>query len=622
MKYLAYFGAAILLFVGCATSGWETGAISRQKAAARAADKDAASRRIEAHARYAAGVVRELRGEEDHAIDEYTLAARNDLANEPLIIDLAQRLLQRNEASKAVDLLQQAAAVPDSTPLVDAWLGMALKQAGRHPEAEAAFRRAIREAPQLLFAHHGLAQLRLDQKQPGEALKVLESAAAQPNVSTTFLVDLAGLLALTGRAKAIEPAEANRRALAMLERVAMSNPTEPIVLQKMADTYKVIGELGRAAGLYLGLIERLPPTSHAARRLLREQLVRLHLAAGEKEKAARQLNAILDENNANPQASFLLGAIAAENKQYDEAAKHFEATIALEENFEPAYYDLAGVRLSQSNPEAALEVLNRARARFQRCFVMEFYSGVAQAAVKQYADAIKSFTDAELLAKTSEPSRLNHLFYAQLASVHAALAEETIAGDRADEASRHFGEAEKLLAKSLESAPDNPDALFQAGSIYERMANKAGSSKLTERAGRFYEEAEKLLRRCIELSPENAEALNYLGYMWADRGVHLDEARLLIERALKIEPDNAAFLDSLAWVLFKLGQTEPALKPMLEAIAKSPKPDATLLDHLGDIYAAMGRHEEAREAWSQSISVEDTPEVRRKIESKPAPSPR
>jgi Flp pilus assembly protein TadD len=137
-----------------------------------------------------------------------------------------------------------------------------------------------------------------------------------------------------------------------------------------------------------------------------------------------------------------------------------------------------------------------------------------------------------------------------------------------------------------------------------------------ERAGHL-EEAESYLNKALELAPEDTETLNYLGYMWADKGVRLDEAKVLIERALKLEPKNAAFLDSLAWVLFRQQKFEEALAQMEAALANLQEPDATIYDHQGDILAALGRMDEARKAWAKSLELEPNDGIRRKLEGKP-----
>jgi tetratricopeptide (TPR) repeat protein len=134
-----------------------------------------------------------------------------------------------------------------------------------------------------------------------------------------------------------------------------------------------------------------------------------------------------------------------------------------------------------------------------------------------------------------------------------------------------------------------------------------------ERAGRW-SEAEKHFQKCLQLMPDFAEALNYLGYMYAEKGTNLVQARAMIEKALQQEPDSSAFLDSLGWVLFKEGRFREALGYLERAIKASKEPDATLYDHLGDIFAALKQRDKAREAWGKALSIEPTPELRRKLD--------
>ncbi len=180
-------------------------------------------------------------------------------------------------------------------------------------------------------------------------------------------------------------------------------------------------------------------------------------------------------------------------------------------------------------------------------------TGMAFTREKAYAEAIQHFTNAEVIAKATDPKRLNQVFY------------------------------------------------FQLAAAYERKKD--------------YEQSEKYFDKCLELAPDFAEALNYLGYMWAERGVKLEKARELIEKAVKLEPKNAAYLDSLGWVLFKQNQPDVALENILKATELLEEPDATVYDHLGDIYAALKQPEKAREAWRKSISLEANEEVRKKVES-------
>ncbi|MBM3840161.1 MAG: tetratricopeptide repeat protein [Verrucomicrobia bacterium] len=285
---------------------------------------------------------------------------------------------------------------------------------------------------------------------------------------------------------------------------------------------------------------------------IRGKLADLYIRMGRKDKAAEQLEAIARAEPANARTLAFLGSLALEENKVDEAVRHFESALVLSPDLENVYYELVAVKIiHQKKSEDALALLGKARSRFKPGFAMEFYSGLAYSQLKKYGEAVKYFTSAELIAKTDSPNRLTHPFY------------------------------------------------YQLGAACERNGG--------------LEQAEKHFQKCLELDPDSADAMNYLGYMWAERGLKLEQARVLIQRAVELEPNNAAFLDSLAWVLFKLNQPKEALTYMLRAIEKSDEPDATLYDHLGDIYAALEEPERAREAWQKSLGVEPNDKIKEKL---------
>jgi tetratricopeptide (TPR) repeat protein len=154
----------------------------------------------------------------------------------------------------------------------------------------------------------------------------------------------------------------------------------------------------------------------------------------------------------------------------------------------------------------------------------------------------------------------------------------------------------------LKSNPDDSGLRFQLASMDERLGN--------------FEEAEKGFKWIIQKDPKNSMALNYLGYMYADKGIKLKESRELIERALDIDPDNGAYLDSYAWVLYKMGKYDEALVQMQKAM-KTEIADPVLYDHEGDIYAALKQDARARESWQKALDLKpDDETIRAKLESK------
>jgi tetratricopeptide (TPR) repeat protein len=511
--------------------------------------------RVEAIARYQTGLSYELRGEGEKALEEYYQSGLADPGNRDVIIEVGRRLLRSKQSAKAITLLNKAAAQPDAPAMVDALLGVAFAQNGKKEQAIEASRSAISKAPASMQGYQNLFSIYSQNEQPKEALAVLDEAAKVSTTDAGFLIDLAELYVSYTRMKPTEAEAVKQRTLNALDAAAALKPASSTLLERMAGAYVATGETQKAADLYVRLLTRFNDQP-GIRESLRGRLTELYLRSGDRKRASEQLEAIAKTVPTNPQIYYLLASIAFDAKEHDKAVEYYERTLLLNPKFEQAYYDLAGVRIAQDQAKQALGVLERARTNFPVNFQQEFYAGVVHSRLKDYAAAVKHYTSAELLAKAGDRERLTHIFY------------------------------------------------FQLGATHERNKDFA--------------QAEKYFQECLKLSPDFAEALNYLGYMWAERGVKLEEAKVMIEKAVKLEPENAAFLDSLGWVLFKLGQPQPALEYIQKSIKLSEKaPDATLFDHLGDIFAALKRNAEAREAWKKSLSIEDSAEVKRKLEANP-----
>jgi tetratricopeptide (TPR) repeat protein len=158
-----------------------------------------------------------------------------------------------------------------------------------------------------------------------------------------------------------------------------------------------------------------------------------------------------------------------------------------------------------------------------------------------------------------------------------------------DKAKRFEDERKSLdSADALSANAQDKQAIeFYRGAMYEREKN--------------FDAAEKAFRSVLAADPENAGAMNYLGYMFADRGVRLDEAQQLISKALDLDPGNGAYEDSLGWVYYRLDRLDQAADALRMAVDKVGK-DPTVHDHLGDVYFKQGKIREAIQQWEASIS--------------------
>lgn len=513
---------------------------------------DELKRRVRAQAHFAAGIVKQLAEDTPAASKEFHLAAETNPKDADLLLDVSGRLIEARQFAKALEVLNWAKELPKIAPMVFVRLGFVYSQLGQSEKSIEANKQAILQLPGYLPARHGLYLNFVQAKQSERALAVLDEAAMQQNVETGYLINLAELYVNCGRQFPELRERTRTKAIEMLDRAAARKPTGAPLQLKLAESFYLFGESDKAAKWYLEILDRGEPGA-PLRDILRAKLADIFLRGEDRVRAMEQLSAIVRENPANAGAHYFLGAIAFEEKRWDEAIAGFRRALLYNPSFEQAYFDLATAQIAAGKPEEGIATLESLRKKKPANFVVEYLLATAYYEQKNYSQAVLHFAAAETIARVVETNRLNTAFY------------------------------------------------FQLGATHERNGDRG--------------EAAKYFEKSIALAPDNAEALNYLGYMWAEQGENLSRARELIERALKLEPDNDAFLDSMGWVLFKLGDTKGALSYLLKSVAKLEEPDATVYDHLGDVYAALKEMDKAREAWAKSVSIEASENVQKKLDA-------
>ena len=167
--------------------------------------------------------------------------------------------------------------------------------------------------------------------------------------------------------------------------------------------------------------------------------------------------------------------------------------------------------------------------------------------------------------------------------------------------SNDLAAAEATARRLRAVAPDDPRGMYVMAQILEARKDVDG--------------AERALREMLARDPLDAGALNYLGYMFAERGVRLDEAVELVQRALTVDPANPSYLDSLGWAYFQQGRLDLADAPLTQAAEKLPS-NSVVQDHLGDLRFRQQRYAEAIAAWERSLAGDGDSIDRARIEQK------
>lgn len=155
--------------------------------------------------------------------------------------------------------------------------------------------------------------------------------------------------------------------------------------------------------------------------------------------------------------------------------------------------------------------------------------------------------------------------------------------DRMEESKDYFKQA-------VAQEPEDATLAIQLGIVCDKIDDVTG--------------AEEAARAAMRADPDYAEAYNFLGYMYAERGIKLEEAQKLVEKAMELEPKNPNITDSLGWVYFQRGDYEKSVATLEEAASLVTEDyvsgSSVIYEHLGDAYEKTGKLEKAREMWEKA----------------------
>lgn len=363
-------------------------------------------------------------------------------------------------------------------------------------------------------------------------------------------------------------------ALEQYRLAAAADSANPRTQAAMAGLHQMMGRNDSALH-YFGRAEELEPANIQ----LKGHILTLLMGNRDYQAAALQAQDILALDPANRAARHQLARIYYNLGDRDRAETQYLALADRDSTDTESLFALARLRLDRKDYPGARGFLTRTLALLPDFREGWNLLGLCQLALDLPDSAMASFARSRQLGNPLEPDHQAALAYSAL--------------ERYPEALPYY---RKLFSKRKGDAP----FLFGYASALERSGE--------------YEKAVNVFRRLLKIDPRHASALNYLGYMFAERGVNLAEAETLVARALAIEPDNPFYIDSMGWVYFMSGRLEKAVTELERAVALMPD-DPTLRDHLGDAYRAQGQQQKALEQWRQALRLEPGKDgIREKID--------
>jgi tetratricopeptide (TPR) repeat protein len=497
--------------------------------------------------------------EENGEITKALAAYRRVLNVDPGESDLASRvaalLARREDFPQAIDVLKDT--IKANPTAQEPFLQLAVIYARylkRNDQAIDYANHAIALNPQNIEAYERLCQIALAAGDEKKALEALKRAAKVESKDGEFWTRLGKLYAATifkpgSQPKAGQIAQINR----IFKKAAQYADDNPAILKDIADYYAASQQIREAIPVYLRLLELQPDDASA-----QEKLATGFLLTNQRDKAVEMLQEIIKHHPDEYQPYDLLAGLlddagrslqrsnqtAQAKADFAKAAANYEQSILINPTRPSTYMHLAELLLGPLKENArAMKTLSDARRRFPDIPEIIYYLAIAQREAKHPEQAVATFEEALHEAELDDSEMANARFYFD----------------------------------------------------YGIAAEAAG----------LYEKAADLFKKSIALDPENAaDAYNYLAYMWADHGLHLEEAQDMVEHALQLDPDNGAYIDTLGWVEFRQGRFDQALRDLLRASAKMARDDPVVFEHIGDTYAKLNRMAKAVEAWKKALALD------------------
>ena len=169
--------------------------------------------------------------------------------------------------------------------------------------------------------------------------------------------------------------------------------------------------------------------------------------------------------------------------------------------------------------------------------------------------------------------------------------------------SNRYDIAVTMLERALKETPQNTTLLFKLGAVLDTAGQR--------------QESIEIMNTIISLDPKHASALNYLGYTYAEMGIHLDQALELVQRALEIRPEDGYIMDSMGWVYYKKQAYDKAVFYLEKAVELSNY-ETVIAAHLADAYLKTGERKKAVAMYKKALenARQDQKKEVREIEEK------
>lgn len=460
------------------------------------------------------------------------------------------------------------------------------QQAGRLPEAQAAYRRILERLPTYAPALHFLGVTYGQAGDFVEAERLIRESIQIKEAPDSF-VNLALALGQQGRREEAIDAQSNAVRL---------DPDN-------ASLHRTLGELLVAAARYSEAEQAyrsaltLQPDDADTQFKLGFVLAELKRYSD----AVDVYRVALSLRPAYPDAHNNLGNLFKSMRRHDEAENAYRQALLLQPDAVAVHCNLGQLLEEIGRPAEAEEIYRRALELDPDFSVLHnnlgnLYASAGRGAEAEaaYGTALKlqpDFADAHnnfgnLLMKMERHTEAEAAYRQALAHGAGHVQAWGNIGVLFANTGKYI-EAEAAYRKALSLDPGNVFA-------HTNLANLLGKTHRST-------EAEAVYRSALQLDPDNVEACGNLGTL-LQAGGRIEEAEILLRRSVALKPDSALTQYNLGRLLLDTRRHEAAEKSFLQALAIQPDL-ADARESLGTVYKETGRYVDAEGAYRRALAI-------------------
>jgi tetratricopeptide (TPR) repeat protein len=516
---------------------------------------------------YSLAVLSRLDGDSAAAIDELKQALAIHPDSPYLTTELVSLYVENDQIDLALSLGESALAENPGNVELRSIMGGLYFNRSEYDKAIREYQTVIEIDPGNQVAYLYLAIIYAQEKKYDLARKTFQKLLD---------MDPDNIIGMYYYAKTLTQMNTLAEAEALYQKIIMQRPAFEAAWLALAALYETQKKYEEAVSVYRRYLEMNP-----ARIGVRVKIADLLIKANKQAEAEKEFQDVLKIDPSNREVRTALGLLYLDLRRFDAAFVQFSSLLETLPGDDKLRYLLANTLEQKGDGHAARVEYQKISSAFELYANAQIHAAMILKKEGRLDDAIGVMT------RAIQEKNDQFVLYLYLSSLYE---------DKKDMAT-----AEKTVREGLGRFPQNTDLYYVLGTLQEK----------TNR----FEESIQSMEKVLEIDPKHADALNFIGYSYADRGIHLEKAEQLIVQALKIKPDNGYILDSLGWVHFKQNKFDSSLTHLKRALELVPD-DASIIEHLGDVYLKIGQDKEALEYYRKAVkSAPDNRELRKKLDN-------